>query len=155
MSLTVDYYNFSGNPKDVSKNLGTKVGTTSALVPYKPLGSITGEIILGYNATLYECNYCIMDGKHYFITDRERLVGEKMRMILRTDVLSTFSLSDVKVIPVRSASAQNHYIIDTKRPVETRVQHYNVRFTGGANLDYSNMSLIAGIIGSGGQPDNS
>jgi hypothetical protein len=58
------------------------------------------------------------------------------------------------VIPARTANENNRYITDITQPVEQRTQHYNILFTGGANLDYDNMTLIAGIVGTGGTPTN-
>ena len=69
------------------------------------------------------------------------------------DVLMTFDISGVPVIPYRSASAYNRYIIDSSQPVDVRTEHFNLLFSGD-NLDYTNMTLIAGIVGSGGTPTN-
>lgn len=99
-------------------------------------------------------NYCKItvgtETRYYFA--RVENVRTGLSMIHCTlDALMTFDLSSVPVVPVRSESAYNDYIIDTAQPAETRVQHYNLLFSGD-KLDYSNMTMIAGIVGTGGTP---
>ena len=94
------------------------------------------------------------DGTTRYYFARVENVRRGLSMIHCTlDVLQTFDLSAVPVVPARSSNRYNAWLIDTRRPVETTVQHYNVPFSGD-NLDYANMSLIAGIVGTGGEPTN-
>ena len=99
-------------------------------------------------------NYCKItvgtETRYYFA--RVENVRTGLSMIHCTlDALMTFDISAVPVVPARSESAYNDYIIDTAQPAETRVQHYNLLFSGD-NLNYNNMTMIAGLVGTGGTP---
>lgn len=147
-------YNVSDNVKRVVKNLGNVVATVGLIEPYKPLSDITGTVVVnGYDTTRFVSNYAKIDNKYYFITDREILTGGMIQFTLRVDVLMTYGVAAIPVIPIRTSVVNNPYIIDTQQPVEATEEHYNLLFSG-ANLDYSNMCLIAGIVGTGGEPTN-
>lgn len=147
-------YNVSDNVKKVVKNLDNVVTTVGLIEPYKPLSDITGTVVVnGYDTTRFVSNYAKIDDKYYFITDREILNGGMIMFTLRVDVLMTYDVSAIPVIPDRTSSVNNPYIIDAQQPVETTEEHYNLLFSG-ANLDYNNMCLIAGIVGTGGEPTN-
>lgn len=89
MSLTINMYNITSEPKTVEKTLG-QVVHTGTCSPYEPLSDITGYVILDYNAAGYGANYATLGSKSYFVYDRELLTGSKMKIFLRTDVLSTY-----------------------------------------------------------------
>lgn len=147
-------YNVSDNVKKVVKNISNVVATVNLIEPYRPLSDITGTVVVnGYDTTRFVSNYAKIDNKYYFITDREILNGGMIKFTLCVDVLMTYGVSAIPVIPVRTSSVNNPYIIDPQQPVETTEEHYNLLFSG-ANLDYNNMCLIAGIVGTGGEPTN-
>ena len=101
-------------------------------------------------------NYCAItvgtETRYYFARVENVRTGLSL-VHCDLDVLMTFDVSNVPVIPYRSASAYNRYIIDSSQPVDVRTEHFNLLFSGD-NLDYNNMTLIAGIVGSGGTPTN-
>lgn len=101
-------------------------------------------------------NYCAItvgtETRYYFARVENVRTGLSL-LHCDLDVLMSFDVSNVPVIPYRSASAYNRYIIDASQPVDVRTEHFNLLFDG-ANLDYNNMSLVAGIIGTGGTPTN-
>lgn len=148
--MDISFYSYSGDNKIVDKSL-TSITTVTDAHPFEPLSALTGQLILEYKQTVYDANYAKFNDRYYFVTDRELLIGGKMRLICKIDVLMTFDISNVPVVPARSESTFNDFVIDTAQPVETRVQHYNLLFSGD-NLDYTNMTMIAGIVGTGGTP---
>ena len=75
MALSITFYNTASNPKDVPKVLGAALGDALTLNPYKPLDELTGTVIVAYNASWLNANYCTMGGKSYFITDRQYDIG--------------------------------------------------------------------------------
>lgn len=109
------------------------------------------------NATLSPAvNYCriLLDGVTYSYFCRTENVRTGLTLLVcHRDVLTIPGLLSVPVIPERSGSRYNAYLVDSRRPVETTVQHYNLLFSGDS-LDYTNMSLIAGIVATGGEPTN-
>lgn len=154
MANHITLYNYSGENNRVGKTLES--GTTFSTVVFRdsvdfhnPVFPIESNVSPAFNYAEVE-----QDGATRYYFARVENVRNGLSMIhCVLDVLQSFDLSSVPVVPARSASNQNHFLIDTSRPFETTVQHYNLRFSG-ANLDFANMSLIAGIVGTGGEPTN-
>lgn len=157
--MNIVFYNYSGMNNVVQKTL-SPVATIPDANPFKPLSALTGELILNYNADIFAANYCTFLGKSYFVTaDRELLPGQRMRLICRIDVLQTYCNSEafnsIPIVPQRSASknAYNAWIADTQQPVEVAKYCEIMNPTGydpalpDACLDYAELSLVAGIIG--------
>ena len=151
--MTAQFYKCQDDYRVCNKTLGNVVTNLTLIEPYSPLSDITGFIIVSYDADGYECNYVVLDGKNYFITDRILLNGNKMNIKLHVDVLMNMDKTKVFVIPARSEFIEesNMYIADNSYLFDSRVQHYNLFFKG-ANLDYDHMTIVAGIVGSGGNP---
>lgn len=151
--MTAQFYKCQDDYRVCNKTLGNVVTNLTLIEPYSPLSDITGFIIVSYDADGYECNYVVLDGKNYFITDRILLNGNKMNIKLHVDVLMNMDKTKVSVIPARSEFVEesNMYIADNSYLFDSRVQHYNLFFDGD-NLDYDHMTIIAGIVGSGGNP---
>lgn len=153
---SVQLYTYAGENNRVNK---TPYMVPQGL-PYS--GDIRGSIDMHnpditINATISaEINYCSLtngsETYYYFCRVENVRTGLSVLHCTR-DVLMISGIMDVSVIPSRSASRYNAWLIDTRRPVETTVQHYNLQFSG-AGFDYSNMSLIAGIVGTAGSPTN-
>ena len=115
--MDITFYNYAGHNNVIDKGLGVIVKTITGAKPFQPLSPLIGELLLGYNEDVFGCNYCTFLGKCYFITDKELLTGQRMRLICKTDVLTTYA-TDIKKIDVvckRSATKQSQ-----NAPVETR-----------------------------------
>lgn len=151
--MTAQFYKCQDDYRVCNKTLGNVVTNLTLIEPYSPLSDITGFIIVSYDAEGYKCNYVVLGSKNYFITDRELLNGNRMRIILHVDVLMNMNKTKVSVIPAKSEFVEesNMYIADSSYLFDSRVQHYNLFFDGD-NLDYDHMTIIAGIVGSGGDP---
>lgn len=156
MNITVKLYRYNGEPERVDKSQmltgektysGNHVDFRDSVDLHAPQFIINETVSAVYN-------YCAItvDGvtRYYFA----RVVNVRTGLsaiICDIDVLMSFNISAVPVIPYRSQSDYNRYIIDPTQPVDVRTEHFNLLFSG-ANLDYNNMSLIAGIVGTGGTP---
>lgn len=118
---------------------------------HEPEFTIAADVSTNYN-------YCSIKGaddvRRYYYAEVINVRTGLTLVRCRLDVLSNINPANVQVVVDRSADVNNPYLVDGSRPVEVRVQHYNVPFTGGASLDYSNMTLVAGIVGTGGNPIN-
>lgn len=159
--MEVILYVYSGEQKKVNKSGSLQIlKTISNAQPYNPLSALTGELILEYDADIMTVNYAQFLGKYYFILpDKELLTGGKVRFTCRTDVLQTYcnseTFNNVPIVPQRSASkdAYNAWIADGQQPVEVAKYCEIMNPVGydpalpDACLDYSSMSLVAGIIG--------
>lgn len=156
MAITVKLYRYNGEPERVNKS-GLLTGEktySGAQVNFRDSVDLHAPQFLINETVSAVYNYCAVtvDGttRYYFA----RVVNVRTGLsaiICDIDVLMTFDVSAVPVIPYRSQSDYNRYIIDPTQPVDVRTEHFNLLFNG-ANLDYNNLSLIAGIVGTGGTP---
>ena len=154
MANHITLYNYNGESNKVGKTLSD--GILVDTVIYRESVDFHNPVIQVESNLSPALNYAEIeqDGTTRYYFARVENVRRGLSIIhCELDVLQTFDLSAVPVVPARSYSNQNAWLIDTRRPVETTVQHYNVMFDGD-NLDYNNMTLIAGIVGTGGTPTN-
>ena len=114
MAMNVEFFTYSGN-KNVLNKEGTlmRIGTTRSCVPYERVSNLEGYIIVDYNADFLNANYCKFLGKSYFISDRELMTGQKMKIYTEVDVLNSFN-TDILKCPAISerTSVGDRYIID-------------------------------------------
>ena len=152
---TVETYTYTGeNNRVVKTDFLTLIGTYTgnfrdSIDLHNPVFTVEATVSPEVNyckITVDSVTYC------YFCSVENVRTGLSVLHCSR-DVLTVPGLLDVNIVPARSASRYNAWLIDTRRPVETTVQHYNLLFNG-SGFDYSNMSLIAGIVGTGGEPTN-
>lgn len=151
---TIYLYRYSGENERVDKlSMLSDVSTYSG--NFRDSVDLHSPVFLIEDTVPASYNYCCIavgtETRYYFARVENVRTGLSL-IHCDIDVLMTFDISAVPVIPARSASVNNPYIIDTRQPVETTIQHYNLLFSGD-NLDYNNMCMIAGIVGTGGQPD--
>ena len=111
-------YNTTSNPKALNKDLTNSI-TIETIHPYEPVSDLEGYVIVNYNSNYENMNYAAYDNDFYFITDREKMIGGKMKLYLRMDVLMSFSTDIVNcpIVVLRSevASKHNAYIQDGLR----------------------------------------
>lgn len=165
MASSITLYSVTDDPKVVDKTLGSAQAGPLSCTPYEPLSDIEGYVILAYNSTRKGSNYALLDGKYYYITDREMLTGGQLKLKLKVDVLKTYvSTNDFKalnVVPSRSEDQYNSWILDGRQPYEVAKENVIIDPDPGsystalpdACLDYSNLSIIAAVVGTD-QPTN-
>lgn len=154
MALSATLYNISANPRVVDKPLGSPVLTANALAPYEELSNLTGKLILAYNADALNANYCKLtetDGqyttfeKYYYITDVSRDIGQKMNILLRTDVLMTYKsdIMNCEIIANRSDTLNNCDIADGLFRHEARQDIEQISFVPVVNrFDYPDCVIM-------------
>lgn len=155
MAITITLYKYGGNRKKVQKNLGEGTSIVGTITFRDTAELHSPYFTVGANLSA-DYNYCSISGvdettRYYFCTVSNIRTGLS-GVDCTIDVLKTYNVLDVPVVPARSSSRYNSYLIDGRYPIETTIQHYNVPFEGGAILDYNNLTLVAGIVGSGGTP---
>lgn len=161
MADSITIYNYTGEPNRIDKELGTALLTISSPT-YRNAVDFHNPVFT-YESTAANAplmNYCkIVYGNitRYYFCRAENTRRGLLTFYCFPDVLMTFAadIKSVPIIPARSADndMSNPYIIDTRQPVETSIQHYNLLFDGDG-FDYNNMTLIAGIVGTGGSADD-
>lgn len=96
MAQTIAFYKCSDDPKVLDKSITN--GTTAAtLNNYEPISDITGSVIV--QSSRLDYNYCLLNGRYYFITERERTTNGMLKLYLREDVLYTYRAA-IKALPV-------------------------------------------------------
>lgn len=156
MSWEMKLYRVSNDPKTVSKTLGTETDTLQC-TPYEAISDIEGFVIVDYNTNRFNTNYASLQGKYYYITGREALTADRLKLYLKCDVLMTYvnttDFQNLTVYPSRSESAYNSWMMDGRQPYEVAKENVVVDPIGAdeslpdACLDYSNLSIIATVVG--------
>ena len=102
-------YNTKSNPKALTKDLtgGIQIQT---LNPYEALSDLDGYVIVEYNANYENINYAAYDGDYYFVTDREKLIGGKLKLYMHMDVLMSYKtdIESCPMVALRSEMTTKH-----------------------------------------------
>lgn len=123
MSMTVNFYKYTGNTKKINKAFAATY-TSKTISPTDFYDDEEPQLILAYDSSLYNnANYCIIGSDCYFIRDRGLDTGNRMIFFLEKDLLTTVKneLMNVEVIADRSSNLYNSYMND---PVQARQANY-------------------------------
>lgn len=96
MAQQIKFYKCSDDPKVLDKSI-TNETTAATLNNFEPISDITGSVIV--QSSRLDYNYCILNGRYYFITERERTTNGMLKLYLREDVLYTYRAA-IKALPV-------------------------------------------------------
>jgi hypothetical protein len=120
MPLTLKLYQCTDERKKINKNINDEnvAKTINNVTPYEALSDLEGYVIIDYDADVFDLNYAKLENSYYFITDRERLIGNKMKLYLKMDALFTYK-TDVLRCPAiaERSNVGNPYIIDPELPL--------------------------------------
>lgn len=145
---TANFYHFMGDNKEVEKSLGEVIVSKETIRPYEPLDDISGTLLLEYSANIEGCNYCVYDGKNYFVTDKVREIGGKIRITLKSDVLMNYwsGAQNAIAIITRSAKsgAQNTYLPDNTWPIQ---QDPEIVIHNFGEFTYTDQQIVVNIVG--------
>ena len=117
----------SDNPKKINKTF-TTVKTITSSYPYEPLDDLNGYVIIDYTANSF--NYVEIDGKTYFVREREKLEGRNYRIHLEEDVLTTWKSVALAtpLIPDRASGGYNSYIADPLQKSQVDYDNFSYGF---------------------------
>lgn len=87
--MNITLYKYSGDPRVVNKSLESTSSTISVIEPYEALDELRGSIIIAGSAANESANYCLLNGRYYYIEDRIKDTAGRLRLNLREDVLMT------------------------------------------------------------------
>ena len=147
---SVNFYNISDDPRVLYKTTGEAIITPSSVTPYQPVDYVNPKLILGYNESIHNCNYCAIKWKvdtftrYYYIRDVELANGEKMIVHLDEDVLMTYQ-EQIKELPCYVLRSSTHskvtqYIYDERSP--HFIQGWNASFYPDGNLGEKYVNLL-------------
>ncbi len=149
MGLACSFYNYGGNARKISKDLGSAAASTGNCEPYNTTDSMNPSILCEYIAGVAGCNMAIVsDGtvsKTYFITSVSYTTGGKMIVNLHVDVLSTYGGQILGCAAVCERTSNNDSI--NARIPDPQQHHYSRQLIdnytlGEFNFNASNSPLI-------------
>lgn len=160
--MTVDFYNYDGEPRNLNKVLGNPMISVNA--EYLPGSSILQpKFRITWQNSIAVCNYVrvLMFNRWYFITDIQADNGGAAIVTCRVDVLKTYSnyLLNTPAIVTRSerkgqkGSAKSTFIVDPKLPRSPARDIKVVEFQGSdLNIDTASMTsnnFVLNVAGGG------
>lgn len=124
MSMTVEFYTSTANPKQLDKSgfltLLNANEEPIAISPTEDFDEHTPILIMAYNETYYGANYCQISGTYYFITEQTKAPGNRMILTLRKDVLYS-NCEAIKALPAiasrtgTSGNLYSSYLVDNEQ----------------------------------------
>lgn len=161
MAITVRIYLNKSDNRVVNKRLlsaktyGDNVAFRDATELHQPVFTVSEQIDA-------ECNYCSISGidglERFYFAEIVNLRTDLTVVRCDLDVLMTFkdSFDKISVIPTRSSSDWNDWMMDGNQPVEVAKYNYLMLPDAGSwgsglnergEWDYGNPSIIAAIVG--------
>ena len=105
-------YNTSDDRRVLNKSL-TSVASGVECIVKRESSRNYPQLVL---STDFNCNYCYVDGKYYFLTEKKYETGHRVIYNMATDVLMTYkdAIKGSQAIAIRSSRhSENEYIDDS------------------------------------------
>lgn len=116
--MTISLLRTADDPRKISKSF-TTIAADLPCKPAEPFSILQPRIIINYTAAYAACNYVyIPEFSRYYFAELTLLSGRELQLNCKIDVLSSFDLSDVEIMCVRSESAGVNLAPDSKLPVD-------------------------------------
>lgn len=149
MSMTVNFYKYTGNPKKINKTFAVTYNS-KLISPTDTFDDQTPMLILNYDATIYSnANYCIIGSDCYFIHDRALETAQRMTLFLEKDYLMSNrdELLNLDVITNRTVNEYNSLLFDDRQKTPINYTTYSIDV--GTVGDFTQSSIILAAIGGG------
>lgn len=118
--MQITLYKNSSAPETLDKNI-QQIGSTTAIAPTTAVNVLSPDIVLTYNATYLDCNYCYIDTFHrYYFCSITVDTANRLVLHCNVDPLMTY-LSSIKNCPIsviRSETIGSNFVIDRQLPVD-------------------------------------
>ena len=126
--MNITFYNVPNDKNALEKTLNTITGLNPIAFTAKGTINVENpEIILKYNALIYQANYFYIDtlGRYYFMKEPQLIAGGNMIISGGIDVLQTFKtqIKTARFLCTRSETRINEYYNDSNLPIKA----YNQR----------------------------
>lgn len=116
--MTIDLLRTAEDPRKLRKTFST-IAASVPCKPSAPFNIIAPRILVDYLPAYAACNYVyIPEYSRYYFAELTLITGRELRLDCKVDVLSSFDLSDVEIMCVRSESARVNLAPDSKLPVD-------------------------------------
>lgn len=161
MAIVVTIYKCDSDNRVVNKHIVTSKSYTDE-VAFRDSTELHQPVFTVSEQIDAECNYCSISGidglERFYFAEIINMRTDLSVVRCDLDVLMTFkgSFDKISVIPTRSSSEWNDWMMDAKQPVEVAKYNYLMLPDAGSwgsglnargEWDYDNPSIIAAIVG--------
>ena len=147
MSLTLQFYNTSSNPKKINKTI-TAVGAAISLSPFEDFDLENPYVILDNDTSVG--NYAQIDNDYFFAEQPILMTGNRKMVKFTKDVLMSnkVQILNLEVILARSSDVYNSYIADQRLVHQSNDETINYDL-GTLGTGYGSSLVFAAIGGRG------
>lgn len=132
--MQITFYRTSSDPKCLTKNISTVIGSAHALAPTEQVGCLNPVIMIDYNSSLISSNYCYIDTfQRYYWCNVAVTTAQRMIVSCKVDYLMSWAsyIGQCPATIVRAELDGPTYMIDDKLPVDpSRVDIIPYNFDG-------------------------
>lgn len=141
MSLTLQFYNTTSNPKKINKAISA-VGGAITLNPFEDFDTENPYVILD-NGTAVG-NYAKIDNDYFFAEQPILMTGNRKMVRFTKDVLMSnkAQLLNVEVIAERSSNLYNSYMYDPVQAQQANKEIQNYEFYRVGNYGHGRLVLV-------------
>lgn len=127
MSLTLQFYNTTSNPKKINKAISA-VGGAITLNPFEDFDLENPYVILDNDTSVG--NYAKIDNDYFFAEQPILITGKRKMVKFTKDVLMSnkAQLMNVEVIAARSSNIYNSYMNDPVQAMQSNYEVQNYQF---------------------------
>lgn len=142
--MQITFYKTASDPKCLTKDISTVIGSAHALAPTEQVGCLNPVIMIDYNTALITANYCYIDTFHrYYWCNIAVTTAQRMIVSCKVDYLMSWAagIRACSCNVIRTNLGTPSYIPDKKYPVDTS------RFvTQSIDFPYTELEHNGGII---------
>lgn len=127
MSISLQFYNTTSNPKKINKTIAA-VGGTISLDPFEDFDLENPYVILNNNTAVG--NYAQIGSDYFFAEQPILMTGNRKMVRFTKDVLMSnkAQLLNVDVIAERSSNLYNSYMYDPVQAMQSNYEVQNYQF---------------------------
>lgn len=141
MSMTLQFYNTTSNPKKINKTL-MAVGSAITLNPFEDFDLENPYVILDNGTSVG--NYAKIGNDYFFAELPILMTGERKMIKFTKDVLMSnkAQLMNVEVIAARSSNLYNSYMYDPVQAQQANKEIQNYEFYKVGNYGHGRLVLV-------------
>jgi len=147
--MTITLYKCANDPDTLNKTFSDASNRNGT--PYEAIDDLNGYVILDYTTDIESYNAASLTignrTKYYTITSRAPEPGNKVRVNLSCDVLTTYKTEVLNIGGILSRTADkdyNAFVVDNKATFQSNFTTVTVPL---ANITYDSSKIILAVIG--------
>lgn len=141
MSLTLQFYNTTSNPKKINKTISA-VGAAIDISPFEDFDTENPYVIIDNDTAVG--NYAKIDNDYFFAEQPILMTGNRKMVRFTKDVLMSnrAQLLNVEVIAERSSNLYNSYMYDPVQAQQANKEIQNYEFYKVGNYGHGRLVLV-------------